>query len=573
MLKKLLLPLALLISASLPAQKNAKDNLTENVSQEDVQNQETFIDGLREKTLGNWDKAIAKFQEVLGKDSKNSAAAYELARVFENTKNLDEAVAKAKNAVEWAPSNIWFKIYLADLYQKTNKDLDAAGLYEQLVNLEPYNQEYYFKWAYYLVRAGRPESAIKAYDQLEKLTGVNEEVSRHKHTLYLGMGNYKKAGKELEVLISKFPNNTGYRHLLATYYEQTGEKEKAAQVYKDILKMDPSDAQAKIALAEDAKGGDDIRFLNSLKPVFENPSTDLDTKMKQLLPYIEKLADTGDRSLGNSLLALTSLLESVHPNSAKVYSALGDELYYLGRMDEALDKYKKCLELEDNVWPVWEQLLYIYTEKNDFDNLIKYSEAALDIFPNQAIAHYLNGHAYNGKGRYSDALESLQQALIISSKNPRLRYDVLNETGVAYFHLKKYSQSDNAFEEALKINPDQPAVLKNYAFCLAARGEQLEKAKQLAAHLLEKAPDIPAHEDVMAYVLYKMKDYKNAKALLERAMQNGGDTNTSILEHLGDVQFQLGNVNEAIQHWQKALELGGNSDLLKKKAAEGKLYE
>lgn len=573
MLKNLLLPLTLFISASLPAQKLVEENLSAPVTEATVQIQEIFIDGNREKLLGNWEKAATKFQEVLQKDSKNDAAAYELARVYEAMKDLDKATANAKNAVEWDPSNSWYKKYLAELYQKTSKDLDAASLYEQLVKAEPYNEEYYFKWAYYLVRAGKPDNAVKVYDQLEKLIGTNEEVTRHKHTLYLGMGNYKKAAKELETLISKFPDNPGYRHLLATFYEQTGEKEKAAQVYKEILAIDPNDARAKIALAEEAKGNDDIRFLNSLKPVFENPSTNLDTKIKEIMPYIERLADTGDKNLGTTLLALTSLLETVHPNSAKVYSALGDVLYHSGQKDKALEKYKKCLELDDNVWSVWEQVLYIYAEKNDYDNLIKSSESALDLFPNQAVAHYLNGFAYNGKGRYEEALDALQQALIMSSKNPRLRYDVLNETGIAYFHQKKYAQSDNAFEEALKINSDETAALKNYAFCLASRGEQLDKAKQMAARLLEKNPDVAAHENVMAFVLYKMKDFKNAKDLLDRAMQNGGDNDPSVLEHLGDVQFQLGNVADAVRHWQKAVELGGNSALLKKKAAEGKLYE
>ena len=571
MLKKILFPLFLLVSLSLSAQ--IEDKIIETVSETSVQVQEIFIDGNREKLLGNWDKAAAKFREVLEKDSKNDAAAYELARVYESMKDLEKAVANAKNAVEWDPTNPWYKIYLAELYQKTNKDNDAASLFEKLVKAEPYNEEYYFKWAYFLVRAGKPDSAIKVYDQLEKLTGVNEEVTRHKHTLYLGMGDYKKASRELETLITRFPDNPGYRHLLATFYEQIGEKEKATQVYQEILKLNPEDARAKIALAEESKGNDDIRFLNSLKPVFENPSTDIDTKIKEILPYIERLADTGDKNLSNTLLALTSLLETVHPNSAKAYAAIGDVLYYSGEKDKALGKYKKCLDLDDTVWMVWEQLLYIYAERKDFVNLIKASEDALDIFPNQAQAHYLNGYGYSGQGQYRDALNAFQQALIMSSKNPRLRYDVLKETGLAYFHLKEYPQSDNAFEEALKINYDAPGVLKSYSFCLATRGEQLDKAKQLAAHLLEKAPDIPAHEDAMAFVLYKMKDFKGAHDMLARAIENGGDTDPVILEHYGDVQFQLGNATEAVQLWQKAIELGGNSALLKKKALEGKLYE
>ena len=131
-------------------------------------------------------------------------------------------------------------------------------------------------------------------------------------------------------LIEKFPQKTGYRHLLATFYEQINEKRKARDVYEEILRLDPDDARAKIALAGEAKGSDDIRFLNSLKPVFENPDVEIDVKIKEILPYVSMLAGQGEKSLGTTLLGLTSILEKVHPGDAKTWSVLGDVLYYSG---------------------------------------------------------------------------------------------------------------------------------------------------------------------------------------------------------------------------------------------------
>ncbi|MFQ5446534.1 MAG: tetratricopeptide repeat protein [Saprospiraceae bacterium] len=533
----------------------------------------TFIEGNREKLLGNWDKAVAKFQEVLEKDPRNDATAYELARVYEALKETDKALDFAQKAVEWNPANNWYKIYLAGLYQKNNKDKEAAALYGQMVKTNPYNEEYYFKWAYYLVRAGEPAKAIKVYDNLEKMIGINEETTRHKHTLYLGMGDYRKAAKELEDLIKVFPHKTAYRHLLATFYEQVGDKGKAREVYREILRLDPDDARARIALAEEAKGSDDIQFLNSLKPVFENPGVNLDVKIKEILPYVTMLADQGDKSLGATLLGLTSILERVHPGEAKVYSVLGDVLYYSGEQGKALEKYKKCLDIDDNVWLVWEQVMHIYAAQKDYSQLITFTEKALDVFPNQATAYYFNGLGYNATGKHDDALTSLQQALMMSSKNPRRRYEILNETGKAWFYLHKYSRSDDAFEEALKINANDPLVLANYSQCLAARNEHLDKAKNLATRLVEVAPENAGAEDALAFVLYKMKDYKMAKDWLEKAMQHGGVNNPVILERFGDVLFHTGDATQAVEYWQKALDKGGKSELLKEKVREKKLVE
>ena len=62
----------------------------------------------------------------------------------------------------------------------------------------------------------------------------------------------------------------------------------------------------------------------------------LTRKQHELICFIQdRLAETGDKSLGNSLLALTSLLETVHPKSAKSHSVLGDVLFYTSQPDRA----------------------------------------------------------------------------------------------------------------------------------------------------------------------------------------------------------------------------------------------
>lgn len=458
MSRKSILPAILLLATlSLRAQHGELDTP---ITEAQTKVEEVFIDGAREKLLGNWEKAADKFKEVLAQDPKNDAAAYELARVYEALKDTDKAVVSARNAVEWNPGNPWYKFYLADLYQKLGKDKEAADLYGQLVKSDPRNEGYYFKWAYYLVRASQPAEAIKVYDQLEKMIGVNEETTRHKQTLYIGMGDYKKAAKEVQDLIERFPKNIEYRHMLANFYDQTGEKEKATSTYQEILKLDANDARAQIALADDSKGIDDIKFLNSLRPVFEDPNTNIDTKIKEIIPYVTRLAETGDKNLGNSLLALTSLLTTVHPNLAKSHSVLGDVLYHSGQPDRALEEYKRCLELDRNVWAVWEQVLYIYLDKKDYQNLVSTSESALDLFPNQAIAFYFNGLGYNGLHKPNDAMGSLQQAVVMTAKNPMLRFKVLREMGESQYQLKKYPQAEKSLNEALLLNAKDPVSLE-----------------------------------------------------------------------------------------------------------------
>ena len=165
---------------------------------------------------------------------------------------------------------------------------------------------------------------------------------RRKHTLYLGIGNNKKAEKELDRLIAAFPDNIDYKHLLATFYEQTGEAAKATDIYQKILEIDPNDVKARLALAGvKSQDQDELFYLQTLKPIFEQADVDIDTKIEKIFPFIGKVAEEGDANLAKATLELTEILERVHPNEAKAFSASGDLLYYSGKRLEALDKYKK----------------------------------------------------------------------------------------------------------------------------------------------------------------------------------------------------------------------------------------
>ena len=79
--------------------------------------------------------------------------------------------------------------------------------------------------------------------------------------------------------------------------------------------------------------------------------------------------------------------------------------------------------------------------------------------------------------------------------------------------------------------------------------------------------------DTHGWVLYVRGDFKEAKKYLEKSSVASDDEDGTVIEHYGDVLFQLGNVEQAIREWEKALQKGEASDLLEKKIADRKLYE
>ena len=81
------------------------------------------------------------------------------------------------------------------------------------------------------------------------------------------------------------------------------------------------------------------------------------------------------------------------------------------------------------------------------------------------------------------------------------------------------------------------------------------------------------YQDTYAWILYNKKEYIKAKEWMIKAIQNGGEKSPVILEHYGDVLYQLGDINNAVLQWKKAKQKGKGSEFLEKKIIEGKLYE
>ena len=95
----------------------------------------------------------------------------------------------------------------------------------------------------------------------------------------------------------------------------------------------------------------------------------------------------------------------------------------------------------------------------------------------------------------------------------------------------------------------------------------------MAEVLVQKYPDNSTYLDTYAWVLYVQKDYKKAKVFLEKAVAVNESKSGTIVEHYGDVLFQLGEKDKAVEQWKKAKIVGTTSTLIDKKIAEMKLIE
>jgi Tfp pilus assembly protein PilF len=172
---------------------------------------------------------------------------------------------------------------------------------------------------------------------------------------------------------------------------------------------------------------------------------------------------------------------------------------------------------------------------------------------------------------YENAIKAFNVGKAYAARDDNMNSLFHGQLGDAYNSMGDHNKSDAAYEAALKAKPDNDHVLNNYSYFLSLRKKDLDKAFSMSSKLVAAYPNSPTYLDTHAWVLYMMEDFEGAKKYLELAIEN--EPSAVIIEHYGDVLFQLKNIDKAVSQWRKARELTDDPSMLDKKIADRKLYE
>ncbi len=531
-----------------------------------------FHNANKERILGNYQLAANLFLQCTHIAPKEAAAYYELAHLFESSKEKKLAIEYSEKAVKLAPDNYWYRVLYAHSLQRSGNSLAAIKQYEILIEKNGGDVDLFFDLAGMQLYAGKYKESIETFNLIEQQIGITEEISVQKEKIYIKLGDIDKAANEIQKLIDEYPDDLKYQVLLADLYLANDLQDKAFKVYQEILEKDSQNPYANLSLYDYYKNkGEENKASEAIKKAFASPDLDVDTKVKILLSYYSAT----ERRLKKEALELNKIVIKTHPKEAKAYTIYADFLYRDKKLESAKENYLKALEFDNSKLPIWNQLIFIESELQDNVSLLRDSKAAIELFPNQPLFYFFYGATNLQKKEFEEAVEYLNIGKDYVIENPPLLAQFYANLGDGYNGLKQYEKSDEAYEEALKIEPKNIYVLNNYGYYLSLREEKLERAEELSALCNEIEPDQSNYQDTYAWILYKQGKFVQAKEWLEKALENGGKKNAVILEHLGDVYSQLHNIKKALEYWNKAKEIedGDTTEFLDKKIADKKLYE
>ena len=534
-----------------------------------------FYDAIMAKMRGDTAMARDFYEQYSLKRPEVSATFFELSRLYYSNRNGVKAEENIRKAIKLDDGNKWYREQYATILADRNDNEGAAKIMAELSAAEADDKIYPLRAADYFERAKKYNDAITYLDKALKLSGgTDDELMMHKVQVYMEMKDNEKAIGVIKQMISNDSRNGQLYKALAEIYDNDKQPAKALEVLTDALKVIPDDAYVQIGLAVHYnKVGDTTQYKAYVKKVVLNKDLDAEAQIGFLNAYIPTLAN--DAAAKAQAMPMVQQLVAMHPDDTNVIAYYGDLLQYFGEHDSAVVVFKKVLAMKPRDYSRWEKLLSEYRGRRDADSLIKYSEKAMRLFPVKAIIWYFNAIGHSNKNEFPAAVKSMKKAIELQPESDtEMLGNMYGELGSIYHASKQDDLSDQTFDKALKIIPNDPTLLNNYSYFLSERGKRLDDAAKMSQRSLDLMPGQATFLDTYGWIMYQKGDYQKAKEYVEKAIQMAGPAaDATLYDHLGNIHFKLNNKAKAVENWKKSKEKGNDNPNIDKKISEEKLYE
>ena len=532
-----------------------------------------YLEGLRQQEMGNLTAAYDLLRHAHDLNPRSAAVYYQLAGYYVNMKNDALARTYFEKAASLDPENATYQEKLGQLYI-TQKDYpNAIKAYELLYSSNKTRVDVLQLLLQLYGSQNDYKKMINVLDRIEVLEGSSEQISLSKMQIYEQMGDKKKEYESLKSLVDEHPLELDYRVMFGNWLLQNGKKNDALKEYKSVLKEEPNNALAKLSMLDYYRSIKDQATVDELtNELLQSPKTEKETKMTLLRDIIssDQQANISDSAKVMSLfsLALSTKQEDADLIMMKAaYMAMKNmpkaeiNHVYEQAIDVEPDNSRARLALIQNIWAT-----------EDYDKVIEICRPAIEYNPDEMAFYYFKGMAEFQKHDIDAALETFKKGVgqIKEDSDPEIVSDFYAILGDILHEKGKASEAFAAYDSCLKWKADNYGALNNYAYYLSVANKDLPRAEQMSYKTIKAEPNNATYLDTYAWILFQQQRYEEAKIYIDQVLRNDKDPSGVVLEHVGDIYMKTGDTQKALEYWQKAIEKGNDSKVLKDKLQQKK---
>ena len=509
----------------------------------------------------NFPKALEELKKGQELVPGSAAFPYRIALIYLRMGDREKAIKNASLAVRIdSTANPVYFLLKANIYKASDQYLEAIETYEDLIRaLAGQGDPYYMEIAVLHQLSMQWKQALKYYRMAEKTQGLTEDILSQKQHAFLKLGDLDGLIADWDRFLEENPDDSdAFMELLSLLLSHDRE-DLALERLKLFEARFPGNSYGSLFRLQLAmKTGDAGKSLELLDTLVEDPSLPLFVKVQ----HLSALPSLVSPDQSDTLLELLGKLRKNHPGEDIAESFSADVLYELGKEEDALKHYLVSARLNPTNFQVWQNIVTLEGTLEEYDSLAVHTKQAMLFFPNQPVFYFYAGIAHYSTKNYQQAVTVLQDGSKLATQGELLTL-FYTQLGDAHHELKQHPESDDAYEQALKHEADNPRALNNYSYFLSLRQEKLGKALSMSSKLVEKHPKNASYLDTHGWVLYMLRRYQDAAVYLKKACEL--EQSGVILEHYGDALYKNGSVENALQQWIKAKETGEASQDIDRK--------
>lgn len=503
-----------------------------------------FVEGISFEENGEMDKALAAYRKVLDVDPGQANLASRVAALLTRQDDFPEAIDVLKDAIKANPSAPGPLLQLAFIYTKYLRRTDQAIDYvNRAIALDPHNIDAYERLCEIALGAGDEKKALQSLDRATEIKSDDPVFWARLGKLYASIVfKPDRPPKPEEVarvndIFKKAADRAGDDAAalkdVADYYASTQQIKEAIPLYLRLLELEPDDINAREKLATG------FVLTNQREKAVEMLEAIIKEHPEKYQPYdlLAGLLDDAARALEREKKS----------DQAKAMFA------------KAAANYEQSLIINPGrASPYLHLAELLLGPLKQNERAVKVLSEARQHFPQTPEIVYYLGIAQREAKHFQEAVATFEEALHEAEAegteiaNARFYFDY----GAAAEQAGLHDKAADLFRKSIAVDPANAADAYNYlAYMWAEHDTHLDEAEQMIKLALQADPNNGAYIDTLGWLEFRQGKFDQALSDLLRAAQKLTREDPVVLEHVGDACAKLNKPAQALDAWQKALNL------------------
>jgi tetratricopeptide (TPR) repeat protein len=234
-------------------------------------------------------------------------------------------------------------------------------------------------------------------------------------------------------------------------------------------------------------------------------------------------------------------------NNKAVLNELASAYVDLRKQAQAIEIYKKLVELGDATAANYKQLLILSFNYKNSDDVLLYANKLKAADPSEKVSFYI-GKVHYDRDNYGEAIQHLNVAGKEDPKNAEAPYMIAR----CYADMMNYKQSIPYFQKAVELDPSKSYWVYEMALIYYAMNDNKNALKYMlvaADKGMKKDNDFMENLGI-AYL--NTGDLKNGIAIMDEILKRK-PSDINILNLVAEACYDGGKYQDAINYWDKIL--------------------